>query len=72
MILKIINWKAISKFCVTIICGLHFDRPSRISCEKYDERCYDQSWTFKGMKNFGKVKTVTITKGPFNFIKLLD
>ena len=27
---------------VTIICVLHFDRSSRISCEKYDEMCYGQ------------------------------
>ena len=33
MILKIIDWKAIWKFCVTIICGLHFGRISRISCK---------------------------------------
>ena len=32
MILKIVDWKAIWKFCVTI-CGLHFDRTSRISCK---------------------------------------
>ena len=36
MFLKIIDWKAIWKFCVIIICGLHFDRTSKISCEKYD------------------------------------
>ena len=41
MFLRTIVWKLISKFCVTIICGLHFDRASRISCEKYDEKCYD-------------------------------
>ena len=37
----VIDWKTIWKFCVTIISGLHFDRASRISCEKYDEKCYD-------------------------------
>ena len=33
MILKTVDWKAIWKFCITIICGLHFDRTSRISCK---------------------------------------
>ena len=42
MFLKVLGWKAIWKFCVTIIWGLHFDRTSRISCENYDEQCYDQ------------------------------
>ena len=23
------------KFCVTFICGLHYDRKSRIKCQKY-------------------------------------
>ena len=31
MFLKTIDWKLIWKFCVTIICGLHVDRTSRIS-----------------------------------------
>ena len=25
-----------------VLCGLHFDRKSRIHCEKYDEKYYDQ------------------------------
>ena len=39
---KKIDWKAIWKFCITIICGLYFDITSRIGCKKYDERHYDQ------------------------------
>ena len=27
------------KFCVTIICGSRFDRTSRMSCEKCNEKC---------------------------------
>ena len=42
MIFRTIEWKAIWKFCVTIICGLHFNRTSRINCEKYDENFFDQ------------------------------
>ena len=41
MFLKIIDSELICKFCVTIICGLHFDRTSRTSCEGHDEKCYD-------------------------------
>ena len=47
MFLKIIDWKAIWKFCVTIICGLHFDRTSRIICEKYDKKSYDEWYLSK-------------------------
>ena len=42
MFLKTFDWKLILKFCVKIICGSHFNRPSGISCEKYDEKCHDQ------------------------------
>ena len=42
MMLKIIDWKGVWKFSVTIICGLHFEITSTISCKKYDEKCYDQ------------------------------
>ena len=41
MFLKTNDWKLIWKFYVTIICDLHFDRISRISCEIYDEKCQD-------------------------------
>ena len=41
-VIKKKRWKAIEKFWVIIICGLHFDRTSRINYEKYDEKCYDQ------------------------------
>ena len=44
MFLKIIDWKTIWKFCVKVICGSHFGRTSRISCEEYDEKCYDQCY----------------------------
>ena len=37
MFLKTTDWKAIWNFCATIICGLRFDRTSRINCEKHDE-----------------------------------
>ena len=56
MFLKTIDWKGIKKFCLTIICGLHFDKTSRINSEKYDEKCYNQwyvsveeinFWTFE-------------------------
>ena len=51
MFLKTIVWKLISKFCVTIICGLHFDRASsRTSCEKCDEKCYDH-WYLRILLN---------------------
>ena len=36
------DWKAIQKFCVTIICVLHYDRTSRIKYEKHDEKCFNQ------------------------------
>ena len=39
IIWKTIDWKLIWK--LTIISGLHFNRTSRISCEKCDEKCYD-------------------------------
>ena len=42
MFLKTIDWKPIWKFYVTSICGIHFDKTSKINCEKYDEKCYDQ------------------------------
>ena len=64
MFLKKIDWKLIWKFCVTIVCGLHFDRTSRISC---DEKCYD-NWY---IKNCDKVKTISKTMGPFKLNKLL-
>ena len=38
MMLKIIDWKGVWKFSVTIICGLHFEITSTISCKKYDEK----------------------------------
>ena len=50
MFLKAIDWKTIWKFWVTIICGLHFDKTSRINCEKNDEKCYDQ-WHFNILLN---------------------
>ena len=71
MFLKTFDWKLILKFCVKIICGSHFNRPSGISCEKYDEKCHDQLyfsilvnvcnywkyWTFDGMKSYNEIKT---------------
>ena len=86
MFLKTVDWKLIWKFYVTVICGLHFDRTSRIICEKYDEKSYDhiyfsmllnvynywKHWNFEGMKNCNKTKAVSKTKGPFEFNKLLD
>ena len=56
MFLKTIDWKFIYKFSVTIICGLHFDRTSRIRSEKYDEKCYDHwylvyYWMCTAIKN---------------------
>ena len=33
---------------------------------------YKKHWTFEGMKNCNKIKTVSKTKGPFKFNNLLD
>ena len=44
MFLKTIDWKLIWKFCVTIICGLHFARATIISYEKYYEKFYDHRY----------------------------
>ena len=39
------NWlKGKLKIFVTIICGVHFDRKSRMSCKKFHEKCYDQGY----------------------------
>ena len=49
-----------------MICGLLFGRTSKMKCEKYDEKCYDQWYisillntynyqkhrTFEGIKNY--------------------
>ena len=59
MFLKTVDWKLIWKFCVTIICGLHFDRTSRISCEKYDEKIYDHLY-FSMLLNVQLLKTLNI------------
>ena len=72
MFLKTIDWKAIEMSCVTIICGLHFRRTSRINYEKYDEKYYEKWYisilsnmcnyqkhlTFEGMKNCNKANNL--------------
>ena len=64
-VLGIIDSKAIWKFCVPTICGLHFDGASKTSCKKFVEKICDQWYlsvllnecnyhnygTLKGMKS---------------------
>ena len=42
IILNLVKSKAVYTFCVTVICGLHFDKKSRINYEKYDGNYQDQ------------------------------
>ena len=60
MILKIVDWKAIWKFSVTI-CGLHFDRTSRISCKNMMKDIISDNLVFYWMCT--TIKNTELLKG---------
>ena len=56
---------------MTIICGLHFNRTSVISCEKYDEKYHDQLYLSMliNVSNHGNVELLRGWRAVIRYIK---